>query len=233
MWLAWIAVATASPPAEAHGVDPSAALADIVAGNKRFVAGVSAHEGALPEDRARLAKGQAPHTMVLTCADSRVSPELLFDQGLGELFVVRTAGNSVDEHGVASLEYATTHLGSRLLLILGHTSCGAVKAAVHTAWGTSAGSPALDDLVHDIQLCTGPVSEAAAADPTLREAVWANVLGARSALLRDSPMLAAAYDANLIEIRAAVYDLETGQVVFEKTAPSAPVAQAEAVRTHH
>ncbi len=215
------------------GIAPDAALAAIVAGNKRFVAGTSTHAGASPKDRAELATGQHPHTMVLACADSRVAPELIFDQGLGELFVVRTAGNNIDEHGVASLEYANAHLGSRQLVILGHTSCGAVKAAIQTPWGVSAGSPALDDLVHDIQLCMGPLSPAQAADPTAREAVWANGLGARDALLAASPMLNDAVKSGHISVRVAVYDLESGQVVFEKSktaavAPaSAPLAAAE------
>lgn len=214
-----VAAAPAAHGAEAV-VDPVMAIADLVAGNKRFMEGTAQHPGASPADRTALAAGQHPHTMVLTCADSRVSPELLFDQGLGELFVVRSAGNSVDEHLVASLEYAASHLGPRLLVILGHTSCGAVKAAIGTPWGKSAGSPALDDLVHDIQLCMGPVTPAAAADPTVRDAVWANVRGVRSMLLAESAILQTAVSTGQVEVRAAVYDLETGQVVFDRAQPS-------------
>jgi carbonic anhydrase len=229
MWPLILSLAWAD---EHVGVDPIEALADLVDGNRRFVAGTSTHEGSLPEDRERLAGGQAPHTMILTCADSRVAPEILFDQGLGELFVVRSAGNNADAHGVASLEYATTHLGSRQLIVMGHTSCGAVKAALH-AHGASAGSPSLDTLVDAVIECTGPMSEEAEADPEVREAVWVHTLGARDALLRDSPLLAEAAATGLIVVRAAVYDLLTGVVAFEKARPAEADGHQAAVPTHH
>ena len=202
--------------AAADGVAPDAALAKLVEGNKRFVAGKLTNQGELPADRAKVAGGQHPHTMVLTCADSRVPPEIVFDQGLGELFDVRAAGNNVDEHLVASLEYAEEHLGSRLLVVMGHTSCGAVKAAVTTPAGTSVGSKALDELVHDIQLCMGPVSAEAAKDPTFKAAVWANVHGVQAQLLKESPILKQAVETGRIDLVAAVYDLATGEVSFEK-----------------
>ena len=226
MWAAIFAplVAEAS---ETEGRPAVEALADILEGNQRFIAGKMTHLGATPTDRAGLAAGQSPHTMVLTCADSRVAPEIVFDQGLGELFVVRSAGNSVDEHLVASLEYAVEHLGSKLLVVLGHTSCGTVKAALGTPWGTSAGSPALDDLVHDLQLCIGPVTPAQAADPTVRDAVWANVRGVRLALINESEILANAVASGKLVLRIAVYDLSNGQVVFDR-APSSSSAVAVA-----
>lgn len=230
MWAA-IFAAVSADASETGGRSAVEALADLVEGNQRFMAGKMVHEGAAPADRAALATGQHPHTMVLTCADSRVAPELLFDQGLGELFVVRSAGNNVDEHLVASLEYAVEHLGSKLLVVLGHTSCGAVKAALGTAWGTSAGSPALDSLVHDLQLCIGPVTPAQAADPTVRDAVWANVRGVRLALVNESEILANAVATGKLDLRGAVYDLSNGQVVFDRAPSSEGLVASAAVPT--
>ena len=215
------ALAGGEHPTAAHtrpvGLEPDAALAKLTLGNERFVQGKGTRAGELPADRAALTGGQHPHTMVLTCADSRVPPELLFDQGLGELFVVRSVGNNVDEHLVASLEYAEEHLGTRLLVVMGHTSCGAVKAAVTTPVGTSVGSPSLDELVQDLRACMGPVSAEAAADPTLRLAVTANVHGVEHALLEASPILREGVETGQIKLVAALYDLTTGAVTFESS----------------
>jgi carbonic anhydrase len=99
-------------------------------GNERFVAGTPAHPNQSVDRRASLASGQKPHAVIFGCADSRVAAELLFDQGLGDVFVVRTAGQAIDSAVLGSIEYAVAVLGAPLIVIVGHTSCGAVKAAV-------------------------------------------------------------------------------------------------------
>ena len=99
-------------------------------GNSRFVYGKYAERKIGREERSELAKGQHPFAVIVTCSDSRVAPELLFDQGLGDLFVVRVAGNVLDSIELGSIEYAVEHLGAKLIVILGHEKCGAVKAAV-------------------------------------------------------------------------------------------------------
>lgn len=99
-------------------------------GNQRFAADKATHERQHADRRAEVAKGQKPFAIVVCCSDSRVSPEIVFDQGLGDLFVVRTAGNVVDDVGLGSIEYAVEHLGTRLVVVVGHTECGAVSAAV-------------------------------------------------------------------------------------------------------
>jgi carbonic anhydrase len=215
--VALLTSALAAHAADSHteGVSPEVALSRLVDGNRRYIADKPIHPGQRAADRARAAKGQTPHTMVLTCADSRVGPELLFDQGLGDLFVVRAAGNNVDDHLVASLEYAEEHLGSRLLVVMGHTSCGAVKAAATTPAGTTAGSPSLDELVADIQTCMGPLTAAQLKDPTLREAVHANAVGAGKALLGASPILRHAVETGHLRVVPAVYDLASGFVTFD------------------
>ena len=121
----------ASQPAAAR--DPDAVLARLLEGNKRFVSGQLVHPGRKPEDFAALAEGQAPVAIIVGCADSRVAPELVFDQGVGDLFVVRVAGNIVSGAGPTvkgSIEFAVAVLGARLIMVLGHSQCGAVKAAI-------------------------------------------------------------------------------------------------------
>ena len=102
--------------------------AKLAAGNKRFINGKTLSHNYVSQRHA-VAKGQQPKVAVLSCSDSRVPPEILFDQGLGDLFVVRSAGNSADPLGIGSLEYAVEHLGSVVIVVLGHQNCGAVKAA--------------------------------------------------------------------------------------------------------
>ena len=124
--------------ASSHAVTtPEAALAELSAGNARFVAGKRVRTLLSMQDsdlRATLAKGQAPFAVIVTCSDSRLADNLLFDQELGRLFTIREAGNSPDIQGLASVEYALEHLGAKLVVVLGHTGCGAVKA-VYEAHG--------------------------------------------------------------------------------------------------
>ena len=96
-------------------------------GNKRFAEGKPTHERQQANRRAEVAKGQKPFAIVVCCSDSRVGPEIVFDQGLGDIFVVRTAGNVVDDVGLGSIEYAVEHFGSQLIVVLGHSHCGAVR----------------------------------------------------------------------------------------------------------
>ncbi|WP_329286177.1 carbonic anhydrase [Streptomyces sp. NBC_00691] len=108
---------------------PAVALETLLAGNSRFVAGTPGHPNQDAARRAELAPGQEPFAVVLGCSDSRLAAEIIFDQGLGDLFVVRTAGHVLGSEVLGSVEYATTVLGSRLVVVLGHDSCGAVAAA--------------------------------------------------------------------------------------------------------
>ncbi|MEU7576356.1 carbonic anhydrase [Streptomyces sp. NPDC041068] len=108
---------------------PSAALDTLLAGNRRFVKGTQDHPNQDAARRAQLAPGQEPFAVVLGCSDSRLAAEIIFDQGLGDLFVVRTAGHVLGAEVLGSVEYATSVLGCRLVVVLGHDSCGAVAAA--------------------------------------------------------------------------------------------------------
>ncbi len=116
--------------------DPEAVLAQLIEGNKRFAMGQPTHPGRRPEDFAPLAEGQTPLAVIVGCADSRVAPEVIFDLGIGDLFVVRVAGNVISGAGASvkgSIEYAVAELGVRLIMVLGHTGCGAVKAPSSTS----------------------------------------------------------------------------------------------------
>jgi len=123
-------IALAGGRSGSDGVDPQTAIKALLAGNKHFIKGDSRRANLSPARRKEVAKSQHPIAIVIACSDSRVSPELIFDQGLGDLFVVRDAGNSVDDLAMGSIEYALDHLGSRLIVVIGHERCGAVQAAL-------------------------------------------------------------------------------------------------------
>ena len=197
----------------AAGPTPDAVLKELQAGNARFVGGKPNHPDESKARRAELAKGQHPKAAVLGCADSRVPPELVFDEGLGDLFVVRVAGNVADPVDVGSIEYAVEHLGVGLVVVLGHHSCGAVKATAD-AGGKAEGN--IGAIVSEI----APAVEQAKASPgkegLVDDAVHVNARRTAGALVERSPVLKKAVEEKKVKIVAAVYDLKTGQVEFEK-----------------
>lgn len=117
---------------------PTEALKQLMAGNRRFQSDQTTHPLLHSQRRGELVGGQSPFAVILSCSDSRVPPELIFDQGLGGLFVVRVAGNTVTRAGLESIDYAVSQLGTPLIVVLGHDSCGAVKGAI----GECGGKPA-------------------------------------------------------------------------------------------
>ncbi len=195
----------------APAVPPDEALKRLKAGNERFIAGKAQHPEQDEHRRQELTTGQFPFAIVLGCSDSRVPPELVFDQGLGDLFGVRVAGNVLDPATVASMEYAVEHLGSKLILILGHEACGAVKAALSTPKGSSAGSPDLDLLVQTIQ---PNVKGDDVSDPLLRLPVRHNVEGIARSLLERSKLIRDKVSLGQVRIVRGVYALSSGKVEF-------------------
>jgi carbonic anhydrase len=197
-------------PAKPGDLAPAEALDRLMAGNKRFLTAAFIHPEKLIERRAELAKGQRPFAVILGCADSRVPPEFVFDQGLGDLFVVRVAGNVADPHVLGSIEYAVEHLGSPLIVVLGHERCGAVSAAVKG--GDPGGS--IGSLVEAIEPAVQQAkrSHPPDADALLDRSVKANVHMVAGELARRSPILAAFVKAKRLEIKGARYDLDTGVV---------------------
>jgi carbonic anhydrase len=185
-------------------------LTRLIEGNNRFVAGTPSRPHQDLDRRQSLVAGQQPFAAILSCADSRVSPELAFDQGLGDLFVIRTAGQVVDRAVLGTIQYAVAELKVPLLLVLGHTSCGAVKATLAAHKGAAPTGTAIDALIAAI----GPATTEAhtEADP-LSAAVESNVAQI-VAQLRAAPVLAGALDAGNLDIRGAVYDLSSGRVIL-------------------
>jgi carbonic anhydrase len=196
---------------EAGPVTAEKALAMIKNGNTRFIKGHMRRDGATKADRERLSSGQKPHAIVLSCSDSRVPPEVVFDQKLGEIFVVRTAGQSLDSSAIASIEYAVSHLGSNLIIVMGHESCGAVKAALATLKGGDAGSPSLNKLVGDLHPHLKRFSELSQTDGVLVES-WANVEGVAIDLLDRSEIVKRLVESGEVQIQKGLYHLGSGQV---------------------
>jgi carbonic anhydrase len=181
--------------------------ANLAAGNRRFVSG-KVHQHNYVVQRQALVTTQQPKVAVLSCSDSRVPPEILFDQGLGDLFVVRSAGNSADPLGIGSLEYAVEHLGSTVIVVLGHQSCGAVKAACS---GEKMPSPNLDAVVQPVlPSCSAGTKKG---DELIDFAVRDHVHRTAQALLTKSEILKHFADDGKLSIVEAYYELGTGRVI--------------------
>ena len=195
------------------GKPPREALELLRSGNQRFVEGKTTATRRDEKTRSELAGGQNPFAIVLSCSDSRVPPELVFDQGLGDIFVVRSAGHVLDPGPIASIEYALEHLGARLIIVMGHESCGAVKAAMTTPIGKSAGSVDLDRLVAKIKPYLAsfrPVSS----DKLLRGPVKANTSGVARELIKKSSIVRTKLQLQEASLVTAIYGLSSGQVEF-------------------
>ncbi len=196
---------------------PEAALAELKAGNARFVAGkrirtlLSMQDGEL---RNALAKGQAPFAVILTCSDSRLADNILFDQEMGRLFTVREAGNSPDIQSLASVEYALEHLGTRLVVVLGHTHCGAVQA-VYEAHGKP-----LPGNLWSLQAAMAGLLETTQEDPNetsadyVQRLVVANAQRQARSVLDRSEIIRHLADSGKVKVVPAVYDLASGRVDY-------------------
>ena len=192
-------------------ITPAESLQRLKEGNQRFLSG--ARQALDLSDAARLAEvasGQKPFAAILSCADSRAPSELIFDQGLGDLFVVRVAGNVAEETQVGSLEFAVEQLGAKLIVVMGHSFCGAVTAALAGAVGLS---PSLSKVVAPITRAIASMPENES-EPTLEQAVKANVLQSIVDLKQKSELLVQRLEEGSIEIHGALYDLSTGSVEF-------------------
>ena len=188
---------------------PDKIWADLVSGNERFAAGKTKPRALVPL-RQSLAKGQHPKAIILSCSDSRVPPEILFDQSLGDLFVVRSAGNIADAIGLASMEYAVEHLGSTVLVVMGHTKCGAVTAA---SAGEKMPTSNLQALVDQIQPAVAKVKDSSNADTLVESAIQENVRQSARDVLAHSEVLRHAKDEGKLTVVEAEYQLDTGKVV--------------------
>ncbi len=206
--LAAPALATSAGP----GIPPDEALRILKEGNARYVDGKLQHPHQGPERRALTSgQGQHPLAAVLTCSDSRVPPEIIFDQGIGDLFVVRVAGNVAAADEIGSIEYAVDHLGTPVVVVLGHTQCGVVGAVLDN----TKLPPTIANLVEHIKPAVDKAREAnpqAARDDLLKAAVTDNVWQAVEEMLRLSPIIREKVRDGQVKLVGALYDLDTGQV---------------------
>lgn len=219
--LASAGAATFLPPL--LGAEPSAsepiprnateALARLKAGNARFAEGKTrhAHEGA--DWRKQLVAEQKPFATILGCSDSRVPPELVFDQGFGDLFVIRVAGNVIDTDVVGSIQYAGRHLKSQLLVVMGHEGCGAVTATLAAIDGTAEEPRFIEALAKRIEPGLKGLDPTLAGEARLSAAVEANVRWAERQLA-SFPEAKKALEEKVFVLVGGVYDLNTGQVRF-------------------
>src|SRR5881275_593531 len=190
-------------------VAPAEGISRLKEGNGRYTIGNLQHPGQTTQRRAELAKSQHPFAIIVSCSDSRVQPEIVFDQGLGDLFVLRVAGNVIDDHGLGSIEYAVDHLGVRLIVVLGHQRCGAVQAAKETIAAKGKAPGHIESLVTAIK----PAVEATAKDD-LDATIKANVKNVVQTLRSSTPILKAEVDSGKIQVIGGYYSLDTGAVTF-------------------
>lgn len=204
-----VAAPSATPKPE-NILTPDAALARLMGGNKRYVKGIETTDSFTTVSKA-LASGQNPYACILGCADSRVSPELAFDENQGDLFITRVAGNFVTPEILASLEYGTAVLNAQLIMVLGHTSCGAIGAAIkavekdedfpgHIQSLTSALSPAVEGAIKQ--------KPKDLADAATRENIRLNVAKLRTA----TPVLSKRVRDGQLKVVGGLYDIKTGRV---------------------
>jgi carbonic anhydrase len=209
-------------------VSADQALSRLMEGNRRY----SRHDEQHPDEtlarRKELEREQHPFAVILSCSDSRVPPELIFDQGLGDLFVIRVAGNIADDDGLGSIEYAVEHLHTKLILVLGHEKCGAVSAAVEG--GSASGH--LGSLVSAIQ----PSVEETRDMPgdKIHNCVLANARRIAGQIRQSEPVLRELMASEGVKVVAAYYHLDSGKVtVLEEARPKGQVkAIFFRVRTH-
>lgn len=202
LWAKDVAVAK-SPDA---ALSPDEALARLTAGNQRYVQNMATRPDQTAARRTQLAVGQHPFAIILGCSDSRVAPEIVFDQGLGDLFVVRVAGNVLDDEGIGSLEYAVEHLHVPLIVVLGHSKCGAVTAAVSGEPAPGHIGAIVDALKPAVKATRGQPG-----DP-VELTVNANVQRVVSELKASKPILAEHLGNGTLKIVGAKYDLSSGSV---------------------
>jgi carbonic anhydrase len=200
------AVAAQTPSAES-------VWADLMEGNQRFVSGRTKTVDVVPLRQA-LVKGQMPKVVVLACSDSRVSPEILFDKNLGDLFVVRSAGNIADAIGVGSIEYAVEHLGSSVLVVLGHEKCGAVTAACS---GDKMPTTNLQAIVDKISPAVTRAKAHAKGDELVEAAILENVHQSAKDVLASSEVLQHFLHEGKLTVFEAIYELGSGKVVLLRT----------------
>ncbi|UFS69904.1 carbonic anhydrase [Geomonas sp. RF6] len=199
------------------GISADEALQKLLDGNKSYVANKLGTCAATDtQARQKLAKSQHPYAVILSCSDSRVPPELIFDKSVGEIFVVRVAGNVPDPIVIGSIEYATEHLGSPLIMVLGHERCGAVKATVDAKGKPEGNIGAIVKEILPNAKKAKQISKGKSAEEVVECAVELNAKAVAAALTKRSKVLAEQVKEGKVKIVTAKYDLDDGQVTLLK-----------------
>jgi carbonic anhydrase len=198
-----------APPKPQNVMTPGASLERLLKGNARYVEGVSLRHD-FKHEREALAGGQNPYAAILSCADSRIAPELAFDSGRGDLFVCRVAGNFASDETVASLEYAVAELGTPLIFVLGHDACGAISATIKSLKDNTTLPGHLPSLVSGLAPAVKAVSQQAG--DTLGNAIRQNVIDNVAKLSSATPILSAAVEQGKVKVVGGIYRLRDGRV---------------------
>lgn len=193
--------------------DATEGLLALQEGNRRFTQGNVLHAHQAADWRAHLTSGQQPFATIVSCSDSRVPPELVFDQGFGDLFVIRVAGNVIDADVIGSIDYAVQHLKTPLVVVMGHESCGAVTAALQAMDGQSDEDRYIAGLLHHIIPGLSSIDRSQDAEHRVCAAVEANVRHSLK-ILRKVPESRQPIEQKKICLEGAVYALNTGVVRF-------------------
>ena len=204
---------------------PQEALRALKMGNARFFGGQARRPETSAIERRAQILGQTPFAVILACSDSRVPTEIVFDQGLGTLFITRVAGNVVETSTIGSIEYAVNHLKTHIVVVLGHEGCGAVKAALLPAAERAKETPSIQALLNEIAPSVSKIPKIRDEKAKLREAVIANV---RQQVfnIKKQPAIQAAIASNKIMVVGAFYEITSGAVDFFETDEDLRLAQA-------
>jgi carbonic anhydrase len=203
-------LAAAAAPAPGDSLSGDAALRELMAGNVRYRENRT-HVRDFAVGRAARVATHRPVASVLSCSDARVGPEFVFDQGPGDLFVVRVAGNILQAEGLASLEYAAQFLGSPLVFVLGHSNCGAVDAAIKTVRDNASLPGHLPELIDQVKPAVIAAQQTHPAD-LLSAAIAENVRRTMQAVVAAQPLLAGMIADGKVKVAGGVYDIATGRV---------------------
>ena len=189
-------------------IKPKQALERLMKGNQRYVNNKSEHPNRSEERRKELTSKQSPYAVIVGCSDSRVSPEIIFDEGLGDLFVIRVAGNVIGPIELESIKYAAFQLNSAIILVLGHENCGAVQAVVQDK---TTGIQAVAELIEPAVIEAQEATTKSKKQPLLEQAIKNNALNMQK-LLTHSPDIEQLIQKKKIQVHAAYYNLKTGLV---------------------
>jgi carbonic anhydrase len=195
------------------GTNADEALKKLLDGNSNYVSNrLTMKDSSGPKTRQALAAGQRPYAVILSCSDSRVPPEIIFDKGLGEIFVVRVAGNIADPIIIGSIEYAVEHFGSSLIMVLGHSRCGAVTAAVDATGHEHGNIGAIVNTISPAVQLARKETKWADKSQLVEASVDMNVKLTAKSLVEQSPVIRSLVDSGKLKIVSAKYDLDDGTV---------------------